>query len=308
MLNPEANVPLNKSEMKTAQDTSMTIEKETYQTTGLPNLDEAKMRVRNVDVFYGEKQAIFDVNIDIGKNEVISMIGPSGCGKSTFLRCLNRMNDTIDICRVSGSLLLDNEDIYDRKIDVVELRARVGMVFQKPNPFPKSIYENVAYGARIHGLTDNKVELDELVEKSLVRCGLWKEVKDRLSEPATGLSGGQQQRVIIARALCSKPDLLVFDEPLNGVDFETKLSIYDLLLNLNKNKDVTILFVSHEVEHIVGHCDHVLCLNRTMHEGCHPLDFAKGVVSACSVPDKTLQTAQTVPIHHHHSADSSCSS
>ena len=246
MLNPEANVPLNKSEMKTAQDTSMTIEKETYQTTGLPNLDEAKMRVRNVDVFYGEKQAIFDVNIDIGKNEVISMIGPSGCGKSTFLRCLNRMNDTIDICRVSGSLLLDNEDIYDRKIDVVELRARVGMVFQKPNPFPKSIYENVAYGARIHGLTDNKVELDELVEKSLVRCGLWKEVKDRLSEPATGLSGGQQQRLCIARAIAVNPEVILMDEPCSALDPIATATVEELINELSEN--FTICIVTHSMQ------------------------------------------------------------
>jgi len=155
--------------------------KETYQTSGIPLLDDPKMRVRNANVFYGEKQAIFDVNLDIGKNQVISMIGPSGCGKSTFLRCLNRMNDTIDICRVEGDLLLEEQDIYAKSIDVVELRARVGMVFQKPNPFPKSIYENVAYGARIHGLTDNKVQLDELVESSLIRCGLWNEVKEPCS-------------------------------------------------------------------------------------------------------------------------------
>jgi len=246
MLNPEANAPLNKSEMKTAQDTSMIIEKETYQTTGLPNLDEAKMRVRNVDVFYGDKQAIFDVNIDIGKNEVISMIGPSGCGKSTFLRCLNRMNDTIDICRVSGSLLLDNEDIYDRKIDVVELRARVGMVFQKPNPFPKSIYENVAYGARIHGLTDNKVELDELVEKSLVRCGLWKEVKDRLSEPATGLSGGQQQRLCIARAIAVNPEVILMDEPCSALDPIATATVEELINELSEN--FTICIVTHSMQ------------------------------------------------------------
>jgi len=220
--------------------------KETYQTAGLPNLDEAKMRVRNVDVFYAEKQAIFDVNLDIGKNEVISMIGPSGCGKSTFLRCLNRMNDTIDICRVSGSLLLDDEDIYDRGIDVVELRARVGMVFQKPNPFPKSIFENVAYGARIHGLTDNKVELDELVENSLVRCGLWKEVKDRLGEPATGLSGGQQQRLCIARAIAVNPEVVLMDEPCSALDPIATATVEELIHELSEN--FTICIVTHSMQ------------------------------------------------------------
>lgn len=159
--------------------------KKAEQTEGQPLLDDPKMSARGVNVFYGEKQAIFDVDLDIGKNQVLAMIGPSGCGKSTFLRCLNRMNDTIDICRVAGNISLDGDDIYDKKIDVVELRARVGMVFQKPNPFPKSIYENIAYGPRIHGLVEHKVELDEVVEKSLIRCGLWGEVKERLDEPAT---------------------------------------------------------------------------------------------------------------------------
>ena len=198
--------------IETAQENMTKVPKEIYdrhETVGSPLLEgDPKMTIRSTSVFYAEKQAIYDVNLDIGKNQVISMIGPSGCGKSTFLRCLNRMNDTIDICRVEGDLRLDGEDIYSRDIDVVELRARVGMVFQKPNPFPKSIYENVAYGARIHGLTDNKVQLDELVEKSLTRCGLWKEVKDRLDEPATGLSGGQQQRLCIARAIAVNPEVI----------------------------------------------------------------------------------------------------
>jgi len=196
--------------------TTKDIKPEAYETTGVPFLEDPKMRVRGANVFYGAKQAIFDVNLDIGKNQVISMIGPSGCGKSTFLRCLNRMNDTIDICRVEGELLLEDQNIYDKSIDPVELRARVGMVFQKPNPFPKSIYENVAYGARIHGLTDNKVELDELVEKSLIRCGLWNEVKERLDEPATGLSGGQQQRLCIGRAIAVNPEVILMDEPCSA--------------------------------------------------------------------------------------------
>lgn len=217
-----------------------------YQTVGEPLLDDPKMRMRNVDVFYAEKQAIFDVNLDIGKNEVISMIGPSGCGKSTFLRCLNRMNDTIDICRVKGDLNLDDMNIYDRKIDVVELRARVGMVFQKPNPFPKSIYENVAYGARIHGLTDNKVQLDELVEQSLIRCGLWNEVKDRLDEAATGLSGGQQQRLCIARAIAVNPEVILMDEPCSALDPIATATVEELIHELSEN--FTIAIVTHSMQ------------------------------------------------------------
>ena len=227
--------------MNNVQNTKAEIVSETYQTTGSPLLKDPKMRVRNVDVFYGEKQAIFDVNLDIGKNQVISMIGPSGCGKSTFLRCLNRMNDTIDICRVSGDLMLETQDIYDKKLDVVELRARVGMVFQKPNPFPKSIYENVAYGARIHGLTDNKVELDELVEQSLIRCGLWKEVNDRLDEPATGLSGGQQQRLCIARAIAVNPEVILMDEPCSALDPIATATVEELIHELSQNFTICIV-------------------------------------------------------------------
>ncbi|HBC06621.1 MAG TPA: phosphate ABC transporter ATP-binding protein, partial [Rhodospirillaceae bacterium] len=160
--------------------------------------DAVKLKARNVKVFYGEKQALFDVNLDIKANEVTSLIGPSGCGKSTFLRSLNRMNDTIDICRVEGEISLDGQDIYDKTIDVVHLRARVGMVFQKPNPFPKSIFDNVAYGPRIHGLTNSNSELEGIVQTALEKAGLWNEVKDRLDQPGTGLSGGQQQRLCIA--------------------------------------------------------------------------------------------------------------
>jgi energy-coupling factor transporter ATP-binding protein EcfA2 len=160
-----------------------------------------KMRGDKVGVFYGEKQALFDVDLDVRLNQVTALIGPSGCGKSTFLRCLNRMNDTIDSARVTGKITLDEEDIYDKNIDVVELRARVGMVFQKPNPFPKSIYENVAYGPRIHGLAKRKADMDQIVESSLKKAAIWNEVKDRLQEPGTGLSGGQQQRLCIARAI-----------------------------------------------------------------------------------------------------------
>lgn len=218
----------------------------TDSTAGEPLISDAKFSVRGASVFYGAKQAIYDVNLDIGKNQVISLIGPSGCGKSTFLRCLNRMNDTIDICRVEGQILLDDLDIYDKKIDVVELRARVGMVFQKPNPFPKSIYENVAYGARIHGLTDHKVELDELVEKSLQRCGLWKEVKDRLAEPATGLSGGQQQRLCIARAIAVNPEVILMDEPCSALDPIATATVEELIHELSEN--FTICIVTHSMQ------------------------------------------------------------
>lgn len=220
--------------------------KSSYQTAGVPLLEDPKMRIRNTNVFYAEKQAIFDVNLDIGKNQVISMIGPSGCGKSTFLRCLNRMNDTIEICRVSGELHLENDNIYDKTIDVVELRARVGMVFQKPNPFPKSIYENVAYGARIHGLTDNTVQLDDLVEKSLIRCGLWNEVKDRLEEPATGLSGGQQQRLCIARAIAINPEVILMDEPCSALDPIATATVEELIHELSEN--FTIAIVTHSMQ------------------------------------------------------------
>lgn len=215
-------------------------------TMGQPLLDDARMSVRNVNVFYADKQAIFDVDLDIGKNQVIAMIGPSGCGKSTFLRCLNRMNDTIDICRVEGSIQLDGEDIYDRKIDVVELRARVGMVFQKPNPFPKSIYENVAYGPRIHGIADHKVELDEIVEKSLKRCGLWNEVKDRLEQPATGLSGGQQQRLCIARAIAINPEVVLMDEPCSALDPIATATVEELISELSEK--FTIAIVTHSMQ------------------------------------------------------------
>jgi phosphate transport system ATP-binding protein len=233
-----------KTHMKNNQ--KPTPETEAYQTAGHPLLDDPKIRVRDVNVFYGQKQAIFDVNLDIGKNQVISMIGPSGCGKSTFLRCLNRMNDTIDICRVTGQLLLEDQDIYDKKLDVVELRARVGMVFQKPNPFPKSIYENVAYGARIHGLTDNKIQLDELVETNLIRCGLWSEVKDRLDEPATGLSGGQQQRLCIARAIAVDPEVILMDEPCSALDPIATATVEELIQELSEN--FTICIVTHSMQ------------------------------------------------------------
>ncbi len=205
-----------------------------------------KMTGRNVSVFYGEKQALFDVNLEIETNQVTSLIGPSGCGKSTFLRSLNRMNDTIDICRVTGNILLDGQDIYDRSIDVVELRARVGMVFQKPNPFPKSIFENVAYGPRIHGMVQSKTDLDEIVTSSLKRAGLFEEVKDRLAEPGTGLPGGQQQRLCIARAIATKPEVLLMDEPCSALDPIATAIIEELIDELREN--FTIIIVTHSMQ------------------------------------------------------------
>jgi len=215
-------------------------------TVGKPFVENAKMSMRDVNVFYADKQAIFNVDLDIGKNEVISMIGPSGCGKSTFLRCLNRMNDTIDICKVEGSLELEGQDIYDPKLDVVPLRARVGMVFQKPNPFPKSIYDNVAYGPRIHGLASRRIEFDEIVETSLKKAGLWTEVKDRLSQPGTGLSGGQQQRLCIARTIAVSPEVILMDEPCSALDPIATAKIEELIDELSKN--FTIAIVTHSMQ------------------------------------------------------------
>ena len=206
----------------------------------------AKVSARDVSVFYGEKQALFGVELDIPANEVTALIGPSGCGKSTFLRCINRMNDTIPIARVTGSIKLDEMDIHDPRIDVVELRARVGMVFQKPNPFPKSIFENVAYGPRIHGMTRDKTELEALVQGSLKRAGLWKEVKDRLKESGTGLSGGQQQRLCIARAIATKPEVLLMDEPASALDPIATAIIEELIDELRAN--YTIVIVTHSMQ------------------------------------------------------------
>ena len=219
---------------------------ESYSTIGNNLVEDAKMSVRNVNVFYGDKQAIFDVHMDIKKNEVIAMIGPSGCGKSTFLRTLNRMNDTIDSCVVSGEVTMDGENLYDPKLDVVELRARVGMVFQKPNPFPKSIFENVAYGPRLHGLADSKVDLDELVENSLKKAGLWEEAKDRLHQPGTGLSGGQQQRLCIARAIAVEPEVILMDEPCSALDPIATARIEELIEELSQN--FTIAIVTHSMQ------------------------------------------------------------
>ncbi|MEM0915522.1 MAG: phosphate ABC transporter ATP-binding protein PstB [Planctomycetota bacterium] len=220
-------------------------------TAGTPRIQDRDIKVASTDanVHYGDKHAINNVGLDIGANEVTAFIGPSGCGKSTFLRCLNRMNDTIDICRVSGDIRLDNEDIYDRSVDVVELRARVGMVFQKPNPFPKSIYENIAYGPKIHGIAKSKSDLDEIVERSLTRAGLWGEVKDRLDGPGTGLSGGQQQRLCIARALAVAPEVLLLDEPTSALDPKSTAHVEDLIAELRER--YTIIIVTHNMQQAV---------------------------------------------------------
>ncbi|MGB5450689.1 MAG: phosphate ABC transporter ATP-binding protein PstB [Sedimenticolaceae bacterium] len=204
------------------------------------------MSARKVHVYYGDKCAIDNVSLDIGKNEVISMIGPSGCGKSTFLRCLNRMNDTIDTCRVEGDITLDESDIYQKNMDVVLLRARVGMVFQKPNPFPKSIYDNIAYGPKIHGLARNKADLDEIVQNSLQKAGLWSEVKDRLLEPGTGLSGGQQQRLCIARTIAVSPEVILMDEPCSALDPIATARVEELIDELRQN--YTIAIVTHSMQ------------------------------------------------------------
>lgn len=206
----------------------------------------AKVVGQDVNVFYGDKQALFDINLSIGERQVTALIGPSGCGKSTFLRCLNRMNDTIDICRVTGKIELDGGDIYDPSLDVVELRARVGMVFQKPNPFPKSIFENVAYGPRIHGLASGKAELEEIVERSLRKASLWEEVKDRLAESGTGLSGGQQQRLCIARAIAVSPEVILMDEPCSALDPIATAKIEELINELREN--YTIIIVTHSMQ------------------------------------------------------------
>jgi phosphate transport system ATP-binding protein len=208
--------------------------------------NETKMTARHVDVFYGDKKAIDDVSIDIDNGIVTAFIGPSGCGKSTFLRSLNRMNDTIPIARVTGEIKLDGDDIYASGMDPVALRARVGMVFQKPNPFPKSIYENVAYGPRIHGIGQGKADMDEIVEKALTRAGLWQEVKDRLTDAGTALSGGQQQRLCIARAIAVSPEVILMDEPCSALDPIATARIEELIEEL-KNR-YAIVIVTHSMQ------------------------------------------------------------
>jgi len=216
------------------------------ETVGDIHVEDPRIVAKNVNVSYSEKIAINNVSIDIGKNEVLAMIGPSGCGKSTFLRCLNRMNDTIDSCKVEGEIFLDNENILEKKIDVVPLRAKVGMVFQKPNPFPKSIYDNVAYGPKIHGMAKNKTELDEIVFKSLERAGLLSEVKDRLDSPGTSLSGGQQQRLCIARTIAVNPEVILMDEPCSALDPIATATVEQLIYELKEN--FTIVIVTHAMQ------------------------------------------------------------
>jgi len=215
-------------------------------TVGEPFADNAKFKLRDVNVSYGDTRAIKNISLDVAKNEVIAFIGPSGCGKSTFLRCLNRMNDSIEICKLTGSLQLDDQDIYDRRRDVVELRARVGMVFQKPNPFPKSIYDNVAYGPRIHGLANRKSDLDDIVENSLRKAGLWSEVKDRLDATATGMSGGQQQRLCIARAIAVSPEVILMDEPCSALDPIATARVEELMAEMSES--YTIVIVTHSMQ------------------------------------------------------------
>jgi phosphate transport system ATP-binding protein len=222
------------------------VSRENRKTVGDITVENPRMTCHAVNVYYGDKQAIKNVSLDIGRNEVVAMIGPSGCGKSTFIRCLNRMNDTIDNCRVTGEIKLDGVDIYDRNIDVVPLRAQVGMVFQKPNPFPKSVYDNVAYGPKIHGLAPSKTVLDEIVENSLKKAGLWEEVKDRLDQPGTGLSGGQQQRLCIARTIAVSPEVILMDEPCSALDPIATSVIEDLINELREQYSIAI--VTHSMQ------------------------------------------------------------
>lgn len=215
-------------------------------TLGNVRCDNPYIVAENIDVFYGDNHAIQDVTLEIAKNQVVALIGPSGCGKSTFLRCLNRMNDSIDSARVTGTITLDGENIYSKSLDPVALRARVGMVFQKPNPFPKSIYDNVAYGPRIHGLANDRAELDNIVHTSLERAGLLKEVKNRLDDPGTGLSGGQQQRLCIARTIAVDPEVILMDEPCSALDPIATAKIEDLMDELSEN--YAIVIVTHSMQ------------------------------------------------------------
>ena len=204
-----------------------------------------KIVAKKVSVFYGPKQALFDVDLNVAEKQVTALIGPSGCGKSTFIRCLNRMNDVIDICKVSGNIEIDGTDIYDKSVDVVQLREKVGMVFQKPNPFPKSIYENISYGPTIHGIAKDKTHMDEIVETSLKKAALWDEVKDRLDQPGTGLSGGQQQRLCIARAISINPEVILMDEPCSALDPIATAKIETLIDDLKSS--YTIAIVTHSM-------------------------------------------------------------
>jgi len=208
-----------------------------------------KIKANNLNVYYGEKQALFNVNLDIHSKEVTALIGPSGCGKSTFIRCINRMNDVIDICKIEGSIKIDGNEVIDKDVDVVSLREKVGMVFQKPNPFPKSIYDNISYGPSIHGLAEKKADMDIIVENSLKKAALWNEVKDRLHEAGTGLSGGQQQRLCIARAISVNPEVILMDEPCSALDPIATAKIEELIDELKKS--YTIVIVTHSMSQAV---------------------------------------------------------
>ncbi|CAH0991350.1 Phosphate import ATP-binding protein PstB [Sinobacterium norvegicum] len=240
----KASIKTKKTEK--IQASHLNIEQFDSHTVGQPFADDAKISVRDVAVSYSGKTAISDINLDIAKNQVIALIGPSGCGKSTFLRSMNRMNDTVVGCRVEGRILLDGQDIYSKKQDVVELRAKVGMVFQKPNPFPKSIFDNVAYGARIHGIATGKSELGHIVESSLIKAGLWNEVKDRLHTQGNGLSGGQQQRLCIARAIAVDPEVILMDEPCSALDPIATATIEELMHELSNRYCIAI--VTHSMQ------------------------------------------------------------
>ena len=213
------------------------------------NNSKIKIKAKNLNVYYGKKQALFDINLDINQKEVTALIGPSGCGKSTFIRCINRMNDVIDICKVEGTIKIDEVDINSKKIDVVQLREKVGMVFQKPNPFPKSIYDNIAYAPTIHGIAQNKNDMDQLVENCLKKAALWNEVKDRLNEPGTSLSGGQQQRLCIARAISVNPEVILMDEPCSALDPIATAKIEELIDELRGT--YTIVIVTHSMAQAV---------------------------------------------------------
>jgi len=222
------------------------VDREDRSTVGDVRVEDPRMRCTDINVHYGDKHAIKGLNLDVGKKEILSMIGPSGCGKSTFLRCLNRMNDTIDVCRVTGTIEMDGVDINDKSIDVVPLRASVGMVFQKPNPFPKSIRENILFGPKIHGLATHKDDLEEIVVNSLKKAGLWNEVKDRLDQPGTGLSGGQQQRLCIARTIAVEPEIILMDEPCSALDPISTAAIEELMLELSESFSICI--VTHSMQ------------------------------------------------------------
>jgi phosphate transport system ATP-binding protein len=243
---PQPNILVAQMPEPVSMDHTATIERDQRDTIGEIRVDEPRIRCTDVNVYYSGERAINNVSLDIGNNEVIALIGPSGCGKSTFLRCLNRMNDTIANCRVNGEIMMDGFDINGKNIDVVPLRAQVGMVFQKPNPFPKSIWENIAFGPSIHGLVQSRSELDDIVESSLQKAGLWNEVKDRLDQPGTSLSGGQQQRLCIARTIAVGPEVILMDEPCSALDPIATARIEDLIDELREQ--FAICIVTHSMQ------------------------------------------------------------